>query len=440
MKVSGSSTLEGNIIPPGDKSIAHRAVILNSIAKGKSVVTNFCPGRDSLASVHCMKSLGVKIRRGSGQPHTLEINGVSKNGFHEPGNILNANNSGTTMRLISGLLAGQDFLSIITGDASLRSRPMDRIIKPLRMMGVDIRGRRGGLFAPLVIQGCKLHGMEYTLGVPSAQVKSALLIASLFAKEQTKITEPAPTRDHTERMLKQMGSQISKQGSQVTLLPSARELNPLSFDIPGDISAAAYWLVAAAAHPNAKIRIKNCGMNPTRTGVIDVLISMGAILNIEEITEEDGEPRANLIVQSSRLKATEISGDIVVRAIDEIPILAVAACFADGVTTIRGAGELRVKESDRISHTVCELSKMGASIQELTDGMIIRGVRSLKGAHVNSHGDHRLAMCLAIAGLLAKGETIIIGAEASNISYPQFWDDLYNIANNVIEGVKCPQS
>jgi 3-phosphoshikimate 1-carboxyvinyltransferase len=341
--VSGQSTLRGEITPPGDKSIGHRAIILNAIAQGQARVANFCLNRDTLASIECTRALGVRIVRSRNHPGIVEVTGAGKQGLREPEDVLDARNSGTTMRLMSGLLAGQPFLSVVTGDASLRSRPMDRVVQPLRMMGADIQGRRGGALAPLVIRGGDLHGIEYSLPVPSAQVKSALLIAGLFSRGKVEITEPAPSRNHTELMLQRMGAHISSEGLRVTLSPPDGELIPLSMTIPGDISSAAYWLVAGAAHPDARIRIRNCGINPTRTGVIDILRLMGASITVDGSSSEGGEPVADLVVQSSEMTGIEIGGEMVVRAIDEVPVLAVAACFARGTTVVRAAGELRVR-------------------------------------------------------------------------------------------------
>lgn len=416
--------LDAQIIPPGDKSIAHRAVILNSFAEGKARITHFCGGDDCLSTIRCIRALGARVIRSASQPDIVDVVGVGTAGFHEPCNVLNAGNSGTTTRLLSGLLSGQSFLSVITGDASLRSRPMGRIIKPLRKMGAEVFGRNGGAYAPIVINGRDIHGIEYKLPEPSAQVKSALILAGLFAEGQTSVEEPAPTRDHTERMLQYMGAPIKRSGPIVTVTRPQKALRSISLKVPGDISAAAYWLVAGAIHPDGRVVIRNCGVNPTRTGIIDILRGMGARITIEARESDGPEPVADLSVESASLKGTYLDGDVIVRAIDEVPILAVAACFADGKTVIRSAQELRVKETDRIEQTVRELSRMGARIEELPDGMIIEGVGRLKGAEVDSHGDHRLAMSLAIAGIMAAGTTVITGAEAASVSYPEFWDHL----------------
>lgn len=422
--------LEGEVVLPGDKSISHRAVILNSLAKGKAEIDNFAPGGDCLSTVRCLKALGVKIgRKGSRDSPTLSVSGTGADGLKEACNVLDAENSATTMRLLGGLLASQPFLSVITGDASLRNRPMGRLIEPLRLMGAEIRGRGRDSFAPLVIKGGKLRGIDFTLPVPSAQIKSAILLAGLFARGNTILHQTIPSRDHTERMLKQMGASLESQGNSISLLPLSSPLVPLNLRVPGDISSAAYFLVAGAIHPNARIVIKDCGINPTRTGIIDVLLAMGARLKIDNARLEAGEPLADIVVESSELKGIEVGGDIIPRLIDEIPVLAVAGCVARGKTVIRDAGELRVKESDRIATVAGELSRLGAKIEPLPDGMVIYGGRPLSGTEVDSHLDHRLAMSLAVAGLVAKGETTIKHAQVAQVSYPAFWQTLQQALN-----------
>ena len=414
--------LEGEIILPGDKSISHRAVILNSLAQGEAEIDNFAPGVDCLATVRCLKALGVQIgKKGSQDPNTLLVSGGGKDGLKEASNVLDAENSATTMRLLGGLLVSQPFLSVITGDASLRNRPMGRLIKPLRLMGAEIWGRGGDSFAPLVIKGKKLRGIDFALPVASAQIKSAILLAGLFARGNTVLRQPLPSRDHTERMLKRMGASLESQGNSISLLPLGSPLAPLNIRVPGDISSAAYFLVAGAIHPNARIIIRDCGINPTRTGIIDILLAMGARLRIDNERLEADEPLADIMIESSELKGIEVGGDIIPRLIDEIPVLAVAGCIAKGKTVIRDAGELRVKESDRIATVASELSRLGAKIEPLPDGMIIHGGGSLSGTEVDSHFDHRLAMSLAVAGLIAEGETTIKHAQVVQISYPAFW-------------------
>ena len=419
-RVKGCSSLKGEVAPPGDKSISHRAVILNSMASGKARIANFSSGDDCLAMISCLRALGVEIVEESG---LFTVSGVGKEGFAEPADVLNASNSATTMRLLAGLLAAQPFLSVITGDESLRSRPMARLIHPLRTMGADIWGRGYDSLAPLAIKGGQLRGIDYTSPVASAQLKSAILIAGLFAEGCTTIEEPAASRDHTERMLGAMGADLKRDGPKIALTPPI-SLSPIDIHIPGDISSAAFWLVAAAIHPNAHITVTKTGINPTRTGIIDVLLQMGAKLRVKNERMEGGEPVADLELESSELEGTEIGGCIIPRIIDEIPLIALAGSLATGTTTIREAEELRVKESDRIGATVKELSKLGADMEELPDGMVIHGGRELKGGECHSHHDHRLAMTLGIAGLVAQGETVIHGAEAVDASYPGFWQDL----------------
>jgi 3-phosphoshikimate 1-carboxyvinyltransferase len=423
--------LEGEVLLPGDKSISHRAVILNSLAKGQARIDNFAPGADCLSTVGCLKALGVKIgREGSRDSPTVSVSGAGADGLREASNVLDAQNSATTMRLLGGLLASQPFLSVITGDASLRNRPMGRLIDPLRLMGADVWGRGQDSFAPLVIRGRELRGMDFALPIPSAQIKSAILLAGLFARGNTVLHQKIPSRDHTERMLRRMGVSLESKGDSISLLPLTSPLRALSLRVPGDISSAAYFLVAATIHPNARIVVRDCGINPTRAGIIDVLLAMGAKLRTDNEHLEAGEPLADIVVESSELKGIEVGGDIIPRLIDEIPVLAVAGCVARGKTVIRGAAELRVKESDRIATVVNELSRLGAQIEPLPDGMIIHGGRLLSGTEVDSHSDHRLAMSLAVAGLVAKRQTIINHAKVAQVSYPAFWQTLQHLTKH----------
>ena len=398
--VKQAKQLIGEVVLPGDKSISHRAAIFGSLASGVSEISNFSPGKDCASTLNCLKFLGIKINRNSTESHTLNIHGAGSDSLKEAISVLNAGNSATTMRLLGGLLAAQPFLSIISGDASLRTRPMKRLIEPLLLMGAEIYGRNNDSFAPLVILGKKLHGISYRLPVPSAQIKSAILLAGLFATGKTTIEQNEASRDHTERMLKYMGADINAGHRNVSIMPTVQPLKPLRLRVPGDISSAAYWLVAAAIHPNSKIKILNCGVNPTRTGIIDVLLDMGALIKIENQRMVCNEPVADLFIESSKLRAIEIKGALVPRLIDEIPVLAVAACFAKGTTVIRDASELRVKESDRITTTVEGLTRLGAKIEALPDGMVIHGGLSLRGAEVKCYSDHRLVMSFAIAGLM----------------------------------------
>lgn len=428
-RIKPCPVLEGEITPPGDKSISHRAVILNSIAKGRARISNLAPGADCLSTINCLRALGVEMRRqkASALSPSLIVWGRGERGLSEAEDVLNAGNSATTMRLLSGLLAAQPFFTVITGDASLRSRPMKRLIEPLRLMGADIWGRGNDSLAPLAIRGKELQGISYSLPVASAQLKSALLLAALFGRGKTAIQEPAFSRDHTERLLAEMGCNLERDGTSITLTPLSLPLPTLDVCVPGDISAAAYWLVAGAIHPRAQIRVRNCGINPTRSGVIDALLAMGAKLQIEKQWTEGGEPVADLFIQSSELKGIEIGGEMIPRLIDEVPVLAVAASLAKGSTTIKDAGELRVKESDRIRTTTLELCKLGVVIEELPQGMVVHGGGQLRGAEVDSHLDHRLAMSLAIAGLVAQGETTIHGAQAVEVSYPGFWQHMKSL-------------
>lgn len=421
--------LRGSIEAPGDKSISHRAAILNAIARGEALVENFQGGADCLATLRCLRALGVKLDwDGQG---TLRIQGSGRFGLRESADVLNAGNSGTTMRLLAGLLAGQPFFSVLTGDASLRSRPMERVVEPLRAMGTRIQGRAGGTRPPLAIEGGSLRGIRYRLPVASAQVKSALSLAALYGEGETVLEEPAPSRDHTERMLRAMGAEVrDDEGDGLRISPQQRELTPLSLRVPGDISAAAFWMVAAVAHPDAEIRLTGVGVNPSRSGIIEALASMGASIALEGERMWGCEPVADIAVRSSSLRGTVIEGPLIPRLIDEIPVLAVAASLAEGETVIRQAGELRLKESDRVRTTVLELRRLGASIRELPDGMVIEGMDCLKGGVCGSHGDHRLAMTLAVVGLLARGETVVRGAEAASISYPIFWHHLEEFSSH----------
>jgi 3-phosphoshikimate 1-carboxyvinyltransferase len=418
--------LEGEVAPPGDKSISHRALLLNAIARGKARLRNLGPGADVLSTVTCLRALGVRIELEGGE---AVVRGIGL-GLVEPQDVLQAGNSATTLRLLAGLLSAQPFLSVITGDASLRSRPMDRVIVPLRQMGAQIWGRGGDNLPPLAIRGGGLKGIQYRLPLPSAQVKSAVLLAGLLAKGGTEIVEPVPSRDHTERLLLRMGATIRKEGERISLEPLGSPLPTLDIDVPGDISSAAFFLAVGALHPQASLRLLGVGVNPTRTGFLEVMRSMGASLRMENQREEGGEPLADLEVKTCHLDGLEVGGEIIPRLIDELPVLAVVATQARGRTIIRGAGELRVKESDRIAITTRELNRMGAGIEELPDGFIIQGPTPLKGAEVDSCGDHRLAMALAVAALVARGETTILGAEAADVSYPGFFQTLQHLGKS----------
>lgn len=421
--------LEGVVIPPGDKSISHRAAILGGISKGRTRVSNFSPGADCHSTVDCLKKMQVPIQdTADASGPGLLIEGVGLEGLTESHDILDAGNSGTTMRLLSGLLAGQSFLSILTGDDSLRYRPMARIIQPLRLMGATVWGRGGDTFAPLAIRGGSLKGIDYKLSVASAQVKSSIMLAALFARGQTTVHQPALSRDHTEQMLAAQGVSIKTEGLTVTLTPPTGPLPAQDIAVPGDLSSAAFWLVAGAAHPRARLQVKNCGLNPTRSGAITVLQNMGAKLTISNQRMEGTELVGDISVESSSLQGTEISGEIIPTLIDELPILAVAAVVARGKTVIRDAAELRVKESDRISGTVKGLAGLGVRIEELPDGMIIHGGGRFAGGECDSHKDHRMAMALGVAAILGQGETAIHNAQVVDISYPGFWQELERVS------------
>jgi 3-phosphoshikimate 1-carboxyvinyltransferase len=425
--VSSPASLEGNVIPPGDKSISHRAALLNSIADGVAKVSNFCVGDDRASMLRCLRGVGADITQhdsptGDPSDEYFIIKGRGIDGLDEPSGVLDSGNSGTTMRLVSGLLAAQPFFSILSGDRSLNNRPMKRIVTPLSMMGATIMGRKDNSLAPLAIRGGGLVGIKYDMPVASAQLKSSILIAGLYADGETTVNQPALSRDHTERMIGAMGADVREDGLSLTIRRSS--LSSMDVRVPCDISGASFWLVAGCCHPNASVRVKGVGINPSRTGVLDVLKAMGANVRMENVVEEGGEPSADLVAETSQLEGTEIAGAIIPRVIDELPVLALAACFAKGTTVIRDAQELRVKESDRISATVEGLTRLGAKVEETPDGMVIYGGATLKGAETRSHGDHRIAMTMGIAGLVTQGQTTIEDSEAASVSYPEFWDTL----------------
>ena len=418
--------LAGELTVPGDKSISHRSLILNAMARGTARVTGLSNGEDVMSTMACLRGMGVTITEGA-SPGEYTIQGYGPV-LEEASDILDAGNSGTSMRLLSGLLASQPFLSVITGDGSLRSRPMRRIVEPLQIMGAQVMGRQNGSLAPLVIQGGSLKGIEYDLPVASAQVKSCIMLASLSADGETVIHQPAPSRDHTERMVTAMGASIEEDGLALHVKPGA--LKSVDIAVPGDISSAAFWIVAGLCHPDSQVLVRGVGLNPSRTGIIDALRAMGAGDSLQLLNErtEGGEPVADVLATTGELHGTEIAGDMIPRILDEVPILAVAACFASGETVIRDAAELRVKESDRIATTVQELTRLGAHIEARDDGMVIRGTGRLTGAACQSHGDHRLAMSMAVCGILADGEVAVHGSNDAAVSYPSFWEDLEILA------------
>ena len=422
--VNKNKRLRGTIYPPGDKSISHRAIILGSLARGKSKVTNFCPGDDTRNTLKAFQSLGITIK-GSRTDYTIWGKGLR--GLQEPSDIIDAGNSGTTTRLLTGLLGGQSFFSVITGDASLRKRPMKRVTEPLRAMGAKIDGREGGDCVPLAIRGGNLRSITYHTPVASAQIKSAILLGGLYADGVTEVIEPVLSRDHTERMLKALGAHIETKNTMVRI-KGFSELEAFSLFVPGDISSAAFFVVGGAIIPDSEVIIRDVGINPLRTGILDVLKNMGADIRIGEIKEEGGEDRADIIVKSSLLKGVEVSGDLIPRTIDELPILAVAASQAEGTTIIRDAKELRIKETDRIKTMAEGLRRFGVQVEEFEDGMAITGPQKLKGTRVSSCGDHRVAMAFIIAGLTASGETIVEDTAPIATSFPNFMELLDSLS------------
>ena len=423
MTVRRPRRLRGDVTPPGDKSISHRAAIFNAIADGEARVENYGTGADLASTLRVLRGLGTQIERHDDGAFTVRGGVLS-----EPSDILNTGNSGTTTRLMAGVLAGQPFMSVMTGDRSIRSRPMARIVDPLRLMGAEVDGREGGRLAPLTFRGGNLHGIEYRMPVASAQVKSALLLAGLFAEGETTLEQPAVSRDHTELMFRSMGVEVIEDGLTVRVRPG--RLSATDVTVPADISSAAYWLVAGVCHPDAEVRVRNVGVNPTRTGILDALAMMGADVSVENERTEGGEAVADLVARSSSLRATEIGGDLIPRLVDEVPVLALAACFAEGTTVIRDASELRIKESDRLMASRVELSRFGAQVEELDDGLRITGGRAMHGATHRTYADHRIAMTMGVAGLLAAGETAVQSAQTAAVSYPTFWDDLDSLGED----------
>ncbi|MBA7533969.1 3-phosphoshikimate 1-carboxyvinyltransferase 1 [subsurface metagenome] len=409
--------LRGNIYVPGDKSISHRSLILGSIAQGETRIYNFLNSLDCLKTLECMQALGVKIELD--ENNSVKIKGKGLYGLQEAKGILDVGNSGTTIRLLTGLLGGQSFYSVLSGDDSIRRRPMKRVIEPLRLMGADICGRKDGQFAPLSIRGNKLNPLHYTLPVASAQVKTALLLAGLYTIGETVVKEPLPTRDHTERMLEIMQADIKISPPEIKVM-GGKELKGTDIFVPGDISSAAYFIAAASILKDSQIIIKQVGINPTRTGIIEILKKMGAKIDILNYRTKSNEPRADLMIEYSKLKGVEIKKGNVPFLIDELPLIAVMATQAQGKTVVSGAKELRVKETDRIKAIVSELKKMGADIKEREDGFRVNGPTKLQGAVCKSYNDHRIVMSLAVAALLAEGKTVIKNSECIDISFPEF--------------------
>jgi 3-phosphoshikimate 1-carboxyvinyltransferase len=439
--INPGGPLRGAVTVPGDKSISHRALLLGALADGDVHIEGWLPAADCLATLRCIRALGVKVEQRS--ETSLIVHGVGLDGLREPDDVLDCGGSGTTMRLLAGILAGQPFLSVMKGNEALRRRPMGRVIDPLRQMGATILGREGNRLPPLAILGRDLHFIEYAMPVASAQVKSALLLAALFATAQTTIIEPGPTRDHTERMLSTFGVKLHIDGRRISVAGGQRLTSALLNDdrglygtlaIPSDFSSAAFPLVAAALVPNSSITVQRVGVNVTRIGLLNILTGMGAATLQQPVpTPRAAEPIADLLIGSSELHGITVGGEIVVRAIDEFPILTVAATQAVGDTLIRDASELRVKETDRITAVACELAKMGAQIEERPDGLLVHGPTPLHGAVVSSHMDHRLAMALAVAGLVAKGSTTVENAEVIADSFPGFAETMRALGADIRE-------
>lgn len=422
MEIKKQTNLRGTLTVPGDKSISHRAVMFGSFAKGTTRISHFLEGADCLSTITCFRKMGIDIERNASE---IMVHGNGLHGLSAPDSILDVGNSGTTTRLISGILAGQNFISELDGDDSIRTRPMKRIMTPLTSMGADIVSKQDNGCVPLVIHGKTLHGIHYDSPVASAQVKSCVLLAGMYADGITSVTEPFLSRNHTEIMLNYFGAKVTSEGTTASIVPEPT-LNGREIQVPGDISSAAYFIAAGLLTPGSEILLKNVGINPTRAGILKVCMDMGADITLfNESTE--GEPTADLLIRTSSLKGTTIEGGIIPTLIDEIPMIAVMAAFADGTTVIRDARELKVKESDRITVMVDNLKRMGADIEGTEDGMIIHGGRPLHGATIDSHLDHRVAMSFAVAGTICDGTVDILNGDCVKISYPEFYNDLYSL-------------
>ncbi len=422
--VRAARSVGGSVRVPGDKSISHRAALFNAFGTGRASISNFSPGADCASTLDCLRDLGVGMER---EGERVRIAGRGLRGFIEPRDVLDCGNSGTTMRLLSGVLAGSGVYAVLSGDASLRRRPMARVVEPLRRAGARIEGRDGGRLAPLSIMPVPtLRGVEHRLSVASAQVKSALLLAGLFGDAPTRVIELAKTRDHTERMLRAMGAALEQDDLQCTIGP-ADSLQCVDVEVPGDFSAAAFWLVLGVLHPRAEVHVHNVGLNPSRTGLLTILEQMGAHVEIEGERDVAGEPVADLVAWSSQLRGTTVNGELVPLAIDEIPLVALLGLFADGETIVEDAAELRAKESDRLAVVAEGLRALGGAVEATRDGWRINGRSRLRGGAVDAHDDHRMAMLFALAGTLGEGAAIA-GAESVLISYPRFWDDIERLS------------
>lgn len=424
LRVQPTNQIKGTIRVPGDKSISHRAVMFGALAKGTTTIEGFLPGADCLSTIGCFQQMGIQIEQNGDQ---VTVQGQGWFGLQEPSSRLDVGNSGTTIRLMAGIMATQPFHVVMEGDESIAKRPMRRVIGPLRQMGAKIDGRKDGEYTPLSIRGGQLQGIAYESPVASAQVKSAILLAGLQAEGETSVTEPHLSRDHTERMLQAFGVRVERDGLTVRV-KGGQELHGRAIHVPGDISSAAFLIAAVMMVPGSSLLIENVGINPSRTGIIDVVKAMGGSLELLNERVVNEEPVADLLVTHSRLQGIEIAGDIIPRLIDEIPVIAVMATQANGQTVIRDAQELKVKETDRIATVVSQLSRFGANIVPTDDGMIIEGSAKLNGAVIDSMGDHRIGMAMAIAGLVAEGETVIENDEAINVSFPGFAELLQRIS------------
>lgn len=426
LSITPAKRLVGEAEIPGDKSISHRCIILGAIANGDTRLSRFLMSSDCLNTIKAFRQMGVLID--IPDPGSVIIRGVGLYGLKPPSSPIDAGNSGTTARLLAGLLSGQNFSSVITGDESLQKRPMDRIIIPLKKMGADINTNTCGRYLPLSIKGSSLEGIDYHMPAASAQVKSALVLATLYAKSPSYIHQPAVCRNHTEILLRAFGGRIDTRDNTIIAYP-ARQLYCQSIKIPGDISSAAFLMTAGLLVPDSTIILKEVGINPTRTGILDVFNRMGADITVENLSNSGGEIIGDIVVKTSHLKGTVISGELIPRLIDEIPVIALAATQAEGTTVIRDAQELKVKETNRINSVVSLLSRLGANIEGTDDGMVIHGPTPLTGNTLDSFGDHRLAMTAAVAGLIARGETTINGWQWADVSFPGFYDTLKKLQN-----------
>lgn len=422
--IQPAASVRGEIIVPGDKSISHRSIMLGAIANGVTTVRGFLRGGDNMSTMHAFRAMGVEI---NDDGETVRISGRGLHGLKEPGNVLDCGNSGTTIRLITGLLSGQSFFSVVTGDQYLRKRPMKRVVEPLARMGACIAGRVGGTLAPLAISGAPLQGIDYQSPVSSAQIKSSIMLAGLYAAGETTVSEPSLSRDHSERMFQLFGASLVRNASGVTVRGGV-ELTAREVSVPGDISSAAFFIVAALITPHSELLIKNVGVNPSRTGVIDILQAMGGDIQLLEPRDVSGEPVADILVRSSHLKGIAVSGTVVPRAIDEFPAICVAAARAEGTTSIRDARELRVKETDRITAMADNLRKVGITVTETEDGMDISGSERLLGGTVDSSGDHRIAMSMSVAALVASGPITVTDISCVSTSFPTFFPLLEKVA------------